>query len=332
MKNILRILVMAGTLLLGSWSQAQNGAGNGGDPLRNLFEQAQVSAPQMVAPILPCSFRPDVPASVKDWILKNQAAYIQDLRLTQLKWVVDLQGTCAYTALTSGANLYLSYNECRASMRSLEDAIFTVLHESVHHFNVTDESFADSVARTILYGTIPMSSCPLQGSVFDPNYCQGPKMTDAEALTRFQPAATTALLGNYQWTAHSRSCQILTGCAAWENTGILAAYGGSTTGMIPVRQIEGSLGIQNGNSLFLKLKGITDSSAVAAWLIVGLANFDMTQNTQYVQYDTNNYTSAAYAPPQKVLTNHCLWFKSNSTFDTGNGSHREVETVIFGNH
>lgn len=314
----------------GSTAQAQNGAGNGGDPLRNLYEKAQTTAPQMVAKILPCSFKPEVPVSVSDWIIKNQAAYIQDMRMSQLKWVVDLQGTCAFTALNSAANIYLSYNECRESTHSLEDGIYTILHESVHHFGVPDEGFADAVAHAILYGTNPVDSCPAEGTPFNPNYCQGSTMSDAEALARFQPGATQASLGaSYSWMVRSRTCQTLTGCAGWEDVGVLA----QDQNYKPITKMSSNLSIKDGKKIVINFYVGNDG-------LLSLFNFNL-DDLSVASYggprltllmDSSRMGAAFVDFPDKKVTNHCLWFHRKDNINYGNGVTREMELAIFGNH
>jgi len=334
-------LLLAGTLMAISNVKADpNGIGNGGDPLRNTYQQAQTAAAQMVTEIRPCSFRSDVPASIREWILTNQAAYTQDILRTQQKWVVDLQGTCAYTAPVAGANVYLSYSECRDSTRSIEDAVFTLLHESVHHFGIQNEGFADAVARAVLYGTERVHSCPVAASEFDRDYCSGSQMTIDEALTRFVPGTLEAELNpSLQWSIRSRNCQTMTGCGAWQSNG--ATWGSLTLNsngdyfVQPMARAASSLAIHNGNQLIVKL--YTDTSSQGQ--MVGYVSYLFGDSLKF-HNGSMSMQADPYRPYQTIhilsdskLTNQCLWFKYHTKFDIlGTGITREVDLVVYGNH
>lgn len=59
---------------------------------------------------------------------------------------------------------------------------------------------------------------PTPVDVFDPASCQGPSMTRAEAIARFEPAASKTALGPLSVSVRARRCHAVTGCAAWWTT------------------------------------------------------------------------------------------------------------------
>jgi len=63
---------------------------------------------------------------------------------------------------------------------------------------------------------VPSSSSPESfNDPFDPDTCNQHGMTDDEALAKFAPGTATAQLGTLQMMSRSRTCNAVTGCAAW---------------------------------------------------------------------------------------------------------------------
>jgi hypothetical protein len=59
---------------------------------------------------------------------------------------------------------------------------------------------------------------PAQPSPFDVAWCPGSTITEAQVLSRFAPAASTATLGNVTLDARKRACQDQTGCQPYVAT------------------------------------------------------------------------------------------------------------------
>jgi hypothetical protein len=68
---------------------------------------------------------------------------------------------------------------------------------------------SDQIAKGNICNPVPPTS------VFDPSYCSGPTMTQAQALGRFPAAATEVGLTGLRFAARQHHCTDLTGCDAW---------------------------------------------------------------------------------------------------------------------
>lgn len=75
-----------------------------------------------------------------------------------------------------------------------------------------DADFTVSLDRTNAPSPPPVDN----SDPFSPASCQGPTMTVEQAVARFAPAATKAVLGSYHVHARMRGCNNTTGCAGWQ--------------------------------------------------------------------------------------------------------------------
>src|SRR5687767_95467 len=79
---------------------AGQSVGNGSEPMRLLFTNAQNEAARHLSKTLECSFAPGAPAEVKDWIMRHKEALLEDVTNSQHRWVNNQeQTTCAWTTL-----------------------------------------------------------------------------------------------------------------------------------------------------------------------------------------------------------------------------------------
>lgn len=310
-------------LLAGVSAQAQNSAGNGGDALRKLFQQAQLVAAQLSEEILPCELKPNVAPKVREWILANHAMLSHDILQTQQKWIVDLQGTCAYTSLNLGANVYLSYNECRDSTHTMDDAVFTLIHESVHHFGITEEGFADQVARAILEAD-ELPSCPDAGTPWDDNYCSEDPITKPEVLMLFPPASTDVLYKDLNVETKIRRCQEITGCEPWKREGVLR----NTKNTI-LKNVLSGFQISSGNIIRFELFAtLTNHQYSYDWEKPHFSLNDPANS--YIYFAPNasaeNYTWLTFSGK---VSRHCTKLEGTGRFNFQNGVYDEFKAVLY---
>lgn len=128
----------------GGWS------GGGGDPLRFYFEDGQKLAATILSRYSPepaAASATQTPAAL--WLASHYQAMQTDIMATQQNWVEVAETTCAYTQYSRSSSVRLSFKSCR-SISSREEAARLLIHESVHHFGIHDESLADQVATAAI--------------------------------------------------------------------------------------------------------------------------------------------------------------------------------------
>lgn len=141
------LLLITAPFLLTAWHEV----GGGGDPLRLLFANAQQQAAVVVDRMHPDAFSADVSPQLKTWILDNKKALAADIVKSVPVWIETAEASCGHA---SPGIVELSYPTCRLAVHSQDDALFTLIHEAVHHFDAhpdqPDEAFADAVAGAVL--------------------------------------------------------------------------------------------------------------------------------------------------------------------------------------
>lgn len=197
---------------------ASHEVGNGGDGMRKVFKRAQIFAAARVAAVKDCSFDDRTSSTVIEWILNNKKALEADILSSKHFWVVDDQPTCAFTPREPGAPIYLAYENCFDESHNVEVAGELLVHEAVHHFNISDENFADEVARAI-YSSDPSVTCPSEpeSDPFNPMSCMGQNLTLEQVARSIESGETQAILTDFKSYARYRKCTKLTGCTDWKN-------------------------------------------------------------------------------------------------------------------
>jgi hypothetical protein len=207
------------TTLFSAFCWAGNDRGNGGDPLRFDFEVGRAQAAQRLNNIRPCSFNAGVPADVKNWILEHQAPLAEDILHSNHVWITDPQSTCAFTQATARADIILSFETCRSGIKNPNDAGRLLVHESTHHFGVTDETFADQVAQAI-YTAGSNSSCevPPAQDPFDSASCPGSRLSTNELKGLIDlPNSNETVLGGFTVSGRVRTCYAQDWCTVWQD-------------------------------------------------------------------------------------------------------------------
>jgi hypothetical protein len=196
-------------------------AGNethGGDPLRFLFEDARQSAASRVLAAEECGFGSNVPSDVRQWIMAHKQMLAEDILASQHVWVTDNQDSCASTQTTSKADITLSYNTCRSTIQDISQAIRLLIHESTHHFGVSQELLPDEVAEAIYnLGVHSQCSVPPSQDPFDPGSCPGAHISSSELMGFIPlPNATEKTIGRYSVAERMRVCYGENFCTAWQ--------------------------------------------------------------------------------------------------------------------
>ncbi|HEY8269772.1 MAG TPA: hypothetical protein VIG33_02710 [Pseudobdellovibrionaceae bacterium] len=147
------IIFLVGAVLSVSMAFASGTTvGNGGDEIRFTFEDARIEAIRIINNIKECSFDSTTSADVRSWILNNSMALASDIQNSAHQWTNEDRPTCAWTQLSARSEIVLSYPSCALNM-STQKAAQLLIHESVHHFGINNESFADAVAVALNQAT-----------------------------------------------------------------------------------------------------------------------------------------------------------------------------------
>ena len=161
MKKLVLIAVIGGLWSTPSPAPVKNG--NGGDDVRLMVTQSRELAARRVANLKSCGFRDDASADTRAWILGHQAEMAADILASSHSWVDgpqpnDEPNTCARTNLTERAEVQFSIEACHSTVTSYSAAGMLLVHESVHHFGIADETLADAVALAV-YGSSVVPGC-----------------------------------------------------------------------------------------------------------------------------------------------------------------------------
>ena len=130
-----------------NWAIAEGGGwtSSGGDPQRLLVEEGRRLAAHMIEAVRLTDLQANVTADQFLWFSQNQFAMREDVLKAPFEWTVDPAPTCAHTEPVSAGKLFFSLPSCQ-HLWSTDDAAKLLLHETIHHFQIADESFADEVA------------------------------------------------------------------------------------------------------------------------------------------------------------------------------------------
>lgn len=129
----------------------ENEAPHGGDGIQILFKNAQTWAIKKLSAIRNCSFRQESASDTKNWILQNSSELVKDLEQSEHAWEQSANVPCGRTTGTKNGKILLSYAGCKNL--SPDDAFRVLVHESVHHFGVSNEEFATNVASEVFYSS-----------------------------------------------------------------------------------------------------------------------------------------------------------------------------------
>ncbi|MEZ4741666.1 MAG: kelch repeat-containing protein [Bdellovibrionota bacterium] len=157
MLRVFITLIAFTQMLMSSDASASWRVGNGGDALRLAFAKSKDSASRIVMKLKKQSFSSDIDATLIEWILSHQSALAADILASAHRWTLEEKPTCAWTVSSDGSDtkpngalIDFSFPSCRKSISGFDQAVALLIHESVHHFGITNETFADEVAIAIV--------------------------------------------------------------------------------------------------------------------------------------------------------------------------------------
>ena len=119
---------------------------HGGDGIEIRFGQARVDAADAIGAMIEGNLSNHPDQKISEWLLKNRDALITDILQSPYVWITEEQKTCASTDLTSRAVIKLSIPTCRSENLSENQMGQLLIHESIHHFGIGDETFATDAA------------------------------------------------------------------------------------------------------------------------------------------------------------------------------------------
>jgi hypothetical protein len=94
-----------------------------------------------------------MPEVIRDFILRNHSAILDDIRNTPYFITPMMQTTCATTRLSQGEPIYFSPEHCIDFQTEL-DVAWLILHETAHHFGIEAENFADFFAIGVIRASL----------------------------------------------------------------------------------------------------------------------------------------------------------------------------------
>lgn len=121
----------------------------GGDPLRFYFTEGREVALEALDGFKNENLTQNVAADARNFLQSNLLALKSEVEKSPFDFTVSAQSTCGLTTFERGAKITFSTENCR-SISSNEEAAKMILHESVHHFGVKDESLADAIAIAVI--------------------------------------------------------------------------------------------------------------------------------------------------------------------------------------
>jgi hypothetical protein len=302
-----------------------NGAGNGGDLLRTLFNEARPAAVERLQKLEPCALDSKTPAQVKEWILANKEALAVDVHVSSHRWITDKQATCAWTTPNSADEIVLSFEACRPLVTNRDAAVHILIHESVHHFGVTDETLPEQIAVAVMTANRE-AHCPSPGDPFDPSICKGEPVKPAELIRFFPPGQKEVVLGppdapgvpdSYQKTypvrSRDRYC-VGEHCNEWQ----FNELGPDNQ----ARRFRSILSIQSGQ--FLLTIQHPCGGYYASTTCTGLGTADLKCDFPYSSYggcdlgdDVWNFTG--------LMTHRCIILRSDAKYSSG----KQTQAAIY---
>lgn len=123
--------------------------GNSGDAIRLIFVKGKKHASNVVANINLDKMPIETDKKVKRFIEDNRYGLANDILRSAHDWKEQELPTCAHTLPQTESPITLSFQTCIKTINTPLQAGQLLIHESVHHFGVTEEAFADAVALAV---------------------------------------------------------------------------------------------------------------------------------------------------------------------------------------
>lgn len=134
--------------------ETDGSASHGGDPLAIMASAAQEKARFVVSQVSEIGSTFALKEDEREWFRKNRVELANDLRNTKLEWADKLPesceiDTCACTSLARDSTIFFSFDTCRKQNKTEDDLVKLLIHETVHHFGVKDENFANRISSAV---------------------------------------------------------------------------------------------------------------------------------------------------------------------------------------
>jgi hypothetical protein len=128
---------------------AADTVGNPGDVIRLIFARGREHALTVLKTLDVHALDATHGVDVVAWFEEHRDALIEDVANASYTFVTETRDTCAYTLRQQSAPITLSMPTCMHTIHDEADAAELILHETAHHFGVTDEDFADRLALSV---------------------------------------------------------------------------------------------------------------------------------------------------------------------------------------
>lgn len=188
-------------------------------------------------------------------------------------------------------------------------------------------------------GMTPDAAIP--AASFDPSWCSAPQITEQQVLSRFAPAATSAMFANVAIDARKRACQDQTGCQPWESTSTVPLFRINWTGSgftfidevdLAVPSTGTATCIVPGPSCSFAIEGMTSNlwPADAAnpsflWGVSPYVSGGQSQVGSWSSDPQGNYITWGAT----TTTNTCLWGTENGRVYGPSATYTEYQLVVY---
>jgi hypothetical protein len=170
---------------------------------------------------------------------------------------------------------------------------------------------------------------------FDPASCTGAAMTQQQALAYFAPAATEAAIAPYHVKIRSRSCNTLTGCAAWQpGAWQLSTWAGRESeqpvdGMLDVQLVSGTVDLSPRADFCNPNESISSCGSVSAAESCTALDLPITP-TNACGGSAGAMLGTTAATLTGTVTDHCTRLAAHAMdAPDSNGSYTEYEAVLY---
>ena len=134
-----------------------------------LFSQAHRELNLQLARLSSCSLRGVTSVEDERWILERRVEIQSDVNGSRHLWFSDQSTVCATTQYFRYADVQFFQPACRSQARTIRDAQFYLLKETMHHFGVYDEAKAQRLSNAILSADLTCSPFPTPNPQCNPH-------------------------------------------------------------------------------------------------------------------------------------------------------------------
>ena len=320
------------------------GEGHGGDPIRKLFNEAKKAAVKKLKKLTPCSFAEGDDEATIRWILEYREKLAENIEQSNHVWNNEIQSTCALVFPESKVDISLSFKVCRDSLKGdgKEDALWLLLHEATHNFNIKTEPQSDRIASMIMEATENTNETCIKRDQIANDFksCSGRPIQYDEIETFFPKGRDMSLIvGKYTVDQRHRECNKGSGCAPWDDKRAPVFYTQKNTVLGATNFKEKRFMGFHFNDFFKISRSESTYKSYDINILIDhdyISTCSFTQGSTFCENLLNLYVDKNYAAKIGFLdfghvTNNCFRFAHRySTLPNGNGNFSETETVFRG--